>query len=74
MLNTTSCSGEPEDRCAGPAVRMARIMRFVSTTSRTLPVLPPLRSDRVHFDLNFVVGQIRPLRTAAVSLQERRVG
>jgi hypothetical protein len=41
-------------------------MMFVSTTSRTPPVLPPLAAHRVHFRLNLLVTDGQLARTPAV--------
>lgn len=48
-------------------------MRFVSTTSRTEPVLSPLPANRVHFRLNLVVRQFRTRAALPVGLGKRRV-
>lgn len=48
-------------------------MRFVSTTSRTLAILPPLNPDGVYFRLDFRIAHGGLLRAFSIRFRQRGV-
>lgn len=62
-----------KNRLAGPGDSSARTHKFVSTTSRTFPFLPPLPTNRIDFPLNLVVAQRSRGCTTTIALAQRRL-
>lgn len=62
-----------KNRLAGPGDSSARTHRFVSTTSRTFPFLPPLPTNRIDFPQNLVVAQSSRGCPSTIALAQRRL-